>query len=157
MDFTTPDGHHGEYTSFTLFVEAHPPRGLGGRVSQLIALCGTDKKLADLVKRMAREAIPAVNPHGTNQHGGGGTASSDRDERGTADDLTSRLKRDDPELAERVVAGDITPNAAAREKGWRKPRIVLTSPDQVARKIRENWDTEQIADLIRLLMEGDNG
>lgn len=44
-------------------------------------------------------------------------------ERGaTTANTVARLKRDDPELAERVVNGEVTPNAAAREKGWRKPR-----------------------------------
>jgi hypothetical protein len=31
-----------------------------------------------------------------------------------------RLRRDDPELAERVARGELTANAAAVEKGWRK-------------------------------------
>ena len=37
-------------------------------------------------------------------------------------------------MAERVVRGEVTPNAAALEKGWRKPRIVVTSPESVARE-----------------------
>ncbi|VAZ65321.1 hypothetical protein LAUMK40_01446 [Mycobacterium kansasii] len=42
-----------------------------------------------------------------------------------SDAILSRLKRDDPELAEKVITGQTTANAAALEKGWRKPRIVL--------------------------------
>lgn len=47
--------------------------------------------------------------HGTNQHaerGDGGTHSSARD----ADAILARLKRDQPEMAQRVVDGEISPN-----------------------------------------------
>jgi hypothetical protein len=33
--------------------------------------------------------------------------------------VVARLKREDPDLAARVVNGELTPNAAARAKGWR--------------------------------------
>lgn len=54
----------------------------------------------------------------------------------TAEKIVARLKRDDPELAERVVRGEVTPNAAALMKGWRHPRIVVTSPEAVAAALR---------------------
>jgi len=50
----------------------------------------------------------------------------------TVERTIRRLKRDDPDLAKQVIAGEVTANAAAREKGWRKPRIVLSTPERVA-------------------------
>jgi hypothetical protein len=48
---------------------------------------------------------------------------------------SSRLKRDDPDLADAVVRGDVTADAAARQKGWRPPRIELRDPTVVAARI----------------------
>ncbi|MGH3781246.1 MAG: hypothetical protein ACRDRO_11650 [Pseudonocardiaceae bacterium] len=84
--------------------------------------------LRDEVERLLKADVDPTNPVGVNQHGAcGGTAPSRHAQRGTAEDFTARLKRDDPELAARVVNGKITPNAAARAKGWRKPRIVVST------------------------------
>jgi len=64
------------------------------------------------VRRLLAEDVPAVAEHRRPRGGeikGGGTTFSES-ERNTADYITARLKRDDPELAEKVVAGEITPN-----------------------------------------------
>lgn len=74
---------------------------------------------------------------------------------GTAQHVVKRLKRDDPELAERVVRGEITPNAAAREKGWRRPRVVVSSPDAVARSLLKHMSADDIAKLIAVLVGKD--
>jgi len=69
----------------------------------------------------------------------------------SAEKVVARLKRDDPELAERVVSGEVTPNAAAREKGWRKPRIILSSPERIAASLRRYMPREAILRLAELL------
>lgn len=73
--------------------------------------------------------------------------------RDTAASLVSRLKRDDPELAESVVRGEITANAAARAKGWRYPRVELRNPNTVAARIKATFTPEQIAQLLTALTE----
>lgn len=72
-----------------------------------------------------REEIPAALPVGTPGHSpiDGGTNISSLTSANSVDHVTARLKRDDPALAEDVVAGRLTANAAARQKGWRKPRV----------------------------------
>ena len=70
----------------------------------------------------------------------------------TAERTVARLKRDDPALAERVVRGEMTPNAAAREKGWRRPRIVLSTPERVAESLRKYMSADDIAKLIAVLV-----
>jgi hypothetical protein len=53
-------------------------------------------------------------------------------EQHNAASILARLKRDDPELAQQVIHGKITANAAARQKGWRYPRVELRNPSTVA-------------------------
>src|SRR5690606_34660249 len=60
------------------------------------------------------EEIPAVQPIGTPGYGAKSRATRAIGISDTADYVTARLKRDDPALAEKVVRGEITPNAAAR-------------------------------------------
>ena len=43
------------------------------------------------------------------------------------------------DLADAVVRGEVTANAAARQKGWRPPRIELRDPTVVAARIREHF------------------
>jgi hypothetical protein len=45
-----------------------------------------------------------------------------RAEHNTVRHIEDRLRREDPDLAERVERGELTAHAAAVEKGWRKPR-----------------------------------
>ncbi|MGH3546826.1 MAG: hypothetical protein ACRDQU_01585 [Pseudonocardiaceae bacterium] len=80
--------------------------------------------LRNEVERLLGEDISGAEPHGGSRKAGQGSGTTLTGERGS-DYFTARLKRDDPELAARVVNGEITPSAAARAKGWRKPRIVM--------------------------------
>jgi len=57
------------------------------------------------------------------------------------------------DLADAVVRGEVTANAAARQKGWRPPRIELRDPTVVAARIREHFSREQIDLLIALFSE----
>ena len=63
-----------------------------------------------------------------------------------------RLKRDDPELAERVISGEVSAYAAARTKGWRRPRIVLSTPDRIARSLHKHLSVDDMALLIVYLI-----
>lgn len=74
-----------------------------------------------------------------------------RQDRHDADAVIARLKRDDPAMADRVVSGELSPNAAARQKGWRYPRILVTSPESVAKSLRKHLSHEQIHELILAL------
>lgn len=150
---------------FRDFVEARAPYGLGYDPDQLpkvLALRHPREAVPDVAYRMAtmREAVrtllleeiaPALPVGRPNERATFIVGRSD-----TAEKITARLKRDDPELAERVVTGEVTPHAAALTKGWRKPRIVVSSPESVATALRRHMTTDQIARLIALLMqEGD--
>ena len=123
----------------------------------------------DVAKRIDREKIKALGPNR------GRTVTeriaSSRDTRASvaesdsSDYVMSRLKRDaekaDPDpgaasLYSKVLGGEVTPNAAARQMGWRKPRIVLSTPDHVAKRLRDHFkDPGQRILLAELLTKED--
>lgn len=154
-EFVGPDGKVVRHETFAEFVSGAPPKGLGGRSSQLIALCGTDEELAQWVRSQLLASVPEALPVGTPGHGtkesGTHNTSATRDNAA----IVARLKRDDPELAEQVVRGETTANAAARAKGWRKPRIVVSSPERTAQSLRKHMNPDALARLARLLTEDD--
>jgi len=69
------------------------------------------------------------------EHGEIGNGRKSRDSDATSTDdrsatyVVARLNRDRPDLAERVMAGDISPNAAAVEAGFRKRYIRVPAGD----------------------------
>src|SRR5690606_24901280 len=64
----------------------------------------------------------------------------------TAERHLRRLKRDDPALAEKVVKGEISAYAAARAKGWKPPRIQVTTPERTAAHLRKYMTPDQLAE-----------
>lgn len=142
------------FPSFRSFMEAPEPTGLGMTQSKLLdaaRLADAEPVARQLLLAEAAPAPPA-----------GGDRRSDEFQEcatflntGTAEHVVRRLKRDDPELAERVIRGEITPNAAAREKGWRKPRILLSTPERIADSLRRHMPREAILRLAELLAQED--
>jgi hypothetical protein len=159
---------------FRAFVEARAPFGLGYDPDQLpkvLALRHPHESVPDIADRMAamREQIrtlllseiPSALPVGSpgraskpssGRPNGSGTTIRPSTSR-NANYVTARLKRDDPDLAEKVVRGEVTANAAAREKGWRKPRIVLSSPERVAVSLRRYMPREALLRLAELIVK----
>jgi hypothetical protein len=76
-------------------------------------------------------------------------------ERGTSEAYTiRRLRRDRPDLAERVEHDGLSANAAAIEAGFR-PKTVsvpITRPDAVARALLKYMTADDIAKLIAVLV-----
>lgn len=110
-----------------------------------------DTRVAESAKKLWLGETPTSAKHGTNQYGVSATHStqSKRD----AGAILARLKRDYPDLAQQVIDGELSANAAARQLGWRKPRVLLTSPQQVAAKLRDHYNEEDLAELARLICE----
>ncbi|MDJ0490579.1 hypothetical protein QNA24_29805 [Rhodococcus qingshengii] len=170
-----PASKSGErFGSFTEFVECPQPYGLGMAVDDFKKLLEvktheelkfkggtkTAKHFADMranVRTLLAEDVPALGVNGGDRRSetarlgsvqqSGATRLNDSAEN-NANYITARLKRDDPEMAEKVIAGEITPNAAAREKGWRKPRILVSSPAATASALVRHLNREQVAELI---------
>jgi hypothetical protein len=127
------------------FIEYPMPRGIGQTIPWTYAALKTSGELGDdkakqaivllddqikletgdtaaaIHARMVAEAVSELPPP---EKGGRGKTtlnkrgfSSGHTDRAT---ILGRLKRDHPELAKRVVAGELSPNAAAIEAGFRK-------------------------------------
>lgn len=163
----------GNFSSFTEYVGAPVDDGglglLPADVKKLLEVrteverrvgCVMNDRAAELeghrnAIRMALDGeTPAAAKHGgdrkSKDQGGATILIGDRN---THDGIVSRLKRDDPELAESVVRGEITANAAARAKGWRYPRVELRNPNTVAARIKDAFTPQQIAQLVTALTE----
>lgn len=140
-----------EHDSFRSFVETPRWRGLGTSKTALVSwVREQDERAAEAVERAWRGEIPpARKSSGRPDGNGSATPVSVRDH--TADATVARLKRDDPELAERVVNGELTPHAAARLCGWRKPRVLITSPASVCRRLADEWTADELIEAAALL------
>jgi hypothetical protein len=66
-----------------------------------------------------------------------------------------RLKRDRPELAEKVLNGELSANAAAIEAGFRKKTVTVTlEPRSISRTLTRHLSRDEINDLLVELAEG---
>jgi hypothetical protein len=98
---------------------------------------------------------PGLSAKGPARHPNGSGTTIRAPASRNADYIVGRLKRDDPALAEKVSSGEITPNAAAHEKGWRKPRIILSSPERIAESLRRYMPRESLLRLAERLTKED--
>lgn len=148
-----PDGK--PFPNFKAFLLAdREDGGVGlapGQLEHAAKLAG--QETYELVAMVLREEHP-IAPERTRgrpeKNSGTIISNPNRD----TDYILARLKRDDPTLADRVVRGEITANAAAREKGWRKERILVTSPEHVAVALRRIMPPPDLSRLVELLKEG---
>lgn len=135
------------FASFEAFV-VHPLWwGLEATVDDLIAYC----RNAPDVQAMIRGELAAVAKHG--EIGGGHTrVANGNSASGGGNEATyaiRRLKRDRPDLAEKVIAGKMSPNAAAIEAGFRVRMVSLPAdPERLADAI-----VRRFPDAARLIAE----
>ncbi len=121
----SPDG---QPLTFRQFIEAPYPVGIGSDVETIRKLTRfrsrwegvpEERESIDQMRReIERLLLEPVNTLGTNQHRVGGDNITPTAERGTSREYTLRfLKRDRPDLAERVISGELSANAAAIQAG----------------------------------------
>ena len=105
----------------------------------------SDKALADRLKELARESVGKATKHGTNQHSEGGHDNVMSSQGNAATYTLARLKRDHPDLAVRVVAGELTANAAAIQAGFRrKTWSAPDDPEQLAQAVAKRYPGWQL-------------
>jgi hypothetical protein len=117
-------GELAEYDHFAEFVNDPPPKGLGADVDMLKRMCKKDDEALRLLREVVTDGDG--NPSGANQHsdGDGGSVDNINRSSGTSKDYTlDRLAREDPELYEKVVADEMSANAAAIEAGFRTKTV----------------------------------
>lgn len=138
------------FTSFLEFVTADPTAGLGASADLIQRIVkGTEAEKP--VGRLLKGEIERAADYGTNRHTSRESTTLSRPRDAAA--LTARLKRDDPALAEKVVNGEMSAYAAARVKGWKPPRIQVTTPERTAVHLRKYMTRDDLALLAKLLAE----
>jgi hypothetical protein len=152
--FETQLGEHVSPASFEELVITSPLAGLGcSSVDQLRGLCNGDT----VEDRTARDRIDAA----TRREGGrppltGNNIPSIPRPEGTSEaKALRRLRKDRPDLHERVLAGELKAHAAMIEAGFR-PRtatIRLDDPASTERTLRKHMSPEDLADLVRRLTQ----
>ena len=108
------------------------------------------KEAARQVRRMLAEDVEPVAAHGSvgngRSRGSVATSTDNRD----ATFILARLKRDDPVLAQQVIDGNVSANAAAIAAGIRR-RYVRVRPDDVCQAISvllKHYSREQLRQAL---------
>lgn len=154
------------------FLETPLPKGCGvsvERMQQFLEIGhkkqATDPNVAEWMDTLRadfkREMTVPISPHGdisraTNSKiAQGDNITLRNSERGTSDKyLAARLKRDDPELAEKVIRGEVSAHAAAVQTGIRKKyHQIAHDPDKFARKIRQVFSLEERKAIAMAILE----
>jgi hypothetical protein len=113
-----------------------------------------DWLLANPGKSVGWDEIPALAGHGgdrksADQDGNANLKPSSND----AEYVVRRLKRDNPELADQVVRGELSPNAAAIKAGFRKRTVrVPLDPNTWAEATLRHFTPEQAYAIARVLL-----
>lgn len=147
---------YGPFTSFEHFVAT--PRdegGLGSTIRQLQGLCKDDP-----------EAKAALTTATQRQQGGDRKSEDyqikfdniqlDPSPTGTSESAAlRRLRKDRPDLHERVLAGELKANAAMVEAGFRHHTLTIRTddPESAARTLRTHMSPEDLVELVKLLQD----
>lgn len=140
--YITDGGTEVYHECFEDFVTAKPLAGLGSSMEQLRGLCIRSPNAL----RAIDSEVSAAGKQGGQE--GNQNAAKDKNERNnitsvsrgtSASHTLKRLKRDDPQLAQRVIDGELSAHAAAILAGFRKPSITLqaNNAEHAASRIRE--------------------
>lgn len=132
------DLHGNPFTSFEAFA-AHPLwQGLECTIDDLKAFC---RKREDVQRLILGEVEPEPEKKAGPGRGKTGDNVTCFNDRGNSSTYTlKRLKRDAPELFQRVIDGELSANAAAIEAGFRKKP---TPFEQVCKLIPKLSDKER--------------
>jgi hypothetical protein len=132
-----------EFKSFEAFAACPLWEGLGCTIADLMAIC---RKREDVQKRI-NEEIGAAPKH----VGRGHRSDNVTPNRGNNPTYAlKRLKRDRPDLAEKVIAGELSTNAAAIEAGFRKPPSPL-------KQLRKAWAKASLDERTAFRAEIEHG
>lgn len=138
----------GPFRTFEEFVTTPPMAGLGADMALIRSIVQDDPKAMDALDRALQgrqgERTDLVN--NVNKVAG-------RPQGNTRAAGIRRLRKDRPDLHERVIAGEMKVNAAMIEAGFRpKTRSVALDPERIAALVIQEFDPEQIAELIERLI-----
>ena len=152
-EFVSQRGEEVRPASFEEFVTTPPLKGLGAEgVGQIERLVSDDPEALRMV-REASTAKPGRPPAGT-ENSDNVTNSPPDTERGNRRSYTlDRLHRQQPDLYQQVVDGQLSANAAAVQAGWRPRTFTVRAddPGHIARTLQRRLDPGSLKELRRLL------
>lgn len=141
----TSGRQYGPFQSFEHFVTTSAAEGgLGILVKQLQDLCRSDPAALAAIEE-ATDPVPGKHhPHDNIMRSEQGTSSTY---------ALRRLRKDRPDLHERVLAKELTSHAAMLEAGFRHKTITvrLNDPASAARALKRHMTKDDLAKLRDLL------
>lgn len=152
-----------KFASFAEYVTTSPPEGLGTDIETLWRLCGKDTEAQAMIDKMTKrepgEWIPNPNGIGGKSHKIIDSVDIVHDNnipyRPTGNTRQAGLRRiakDRPDLHSRILASEISVNAAMVEAGFRPKALTIPlDPKRAARIIRRQFSNDQIEELIEQL------
>lgn len=155
-EFVTPRGELVRHERFVDFVTTPPTKGLGASVDLIKRLVEPDPEAAGLLERELEEEHGgdrrSLDFKNNNVHLESGAANPQGNSRSRA---LRKLRKDKPELHADVLAGRLSAHAAMVQAGFR-PKTVsvpVSQPDSIAAALRRHLSPDDIARLIKLLLE----
>jgi hypothetical protein len=143
-DFTLESGFHHSFDTFAGFLA-----WVGVDRDEVVAVLRVRGEQA-LASAVLAEGIPPAAQHGgtRDQSQVSVTNLMARDSDNAY--VVARLKRDDPDLAQQVINGTVTANAAAIQAGIRRPyqRVRTDNPQLAIAALLRHYTRDQLADAL---------
>ena len=154
----TLEGRNGKpFKSFEAFCTEPQPFGLGYKVDHVERIIRErqEKKAAERLEALDGKTINTGNNPNPNRSDDI-VISRPTGLGNSADYLTARIKRDQPEIAERMKAGEFSSvRQAALEAGIVKPTFTCPiDPERAANLILKHFELKNVKTLIQLLNSG---
>jgi len=145
------------YDTLDDFLEAKTPIGLQCTREDLRKWA---EYAEDRIKQVVKDELNGkLTEHGTNRHTtsrvvNNNSTNSYMKSSSSEAYIISRLKRDNPEMAQKVLSGELSAHQASIKTGIRKKYIqVQDNPAKLAEKLKATWSDEKLEELRILLYE----
>jgi hypothetical protein len=147
--FETPTGLRSGASTFEEFVRERRPLGLETNLETVRQVCGNHKWIRDLLDQELQR------PVGTNQHTEGVENLNTRPDGESVEYALRRLRKDRPDLHQKVINEEMSPHAAAVQAGFRTRRFSISGdPKRAAPILLRHLSPDDVKELICLLKEG---
>jgi hypothetical protein len=146
-EFVTQLGDHVTHERFTDFVETPPLEGLGSDVDMVRRVVADDPELLDLLDQALARRQGERTDLSHNR------SEVKRRQGTTKEQALRRLRKDRPDLHQRVLAGDLSPHRAMVEAGFRRRTVSVPVDDAeaTAGTLRRQMSPEALERLKELL------
>lgn len=139
------------------FLAAHIPHGIQCSREDLRKWA---EYVPDRIKAVVKDELyDEIGAQGRPEKGDNITFNNQGMKRGTSGEhyIISRLKRDNPEMAQKVLSGELSAHQASIKAGIRKEYIqVQATIPAIAAKVKKMFSPDQLQELVTLINQGNN-